>query len=111
MRSITLDISCIHPIYHVWHTRLMEGWCTVVTAKKRTRKGISGPQRLRKANGRFVVTIPDEEVAAQGIEEGDLVFVTVRAAEVRPRLSPRLEALLDESLQENTETYRYLAGR
>jgi hypothetical protein len=83
----------------------------MVTAKKRTRGVTPGPQRLRKANGRFVVTIPDEEVAAQGIEEGDLVFVMVRAAEVRPRLSPRLESLLDESLQENAEVYRHLAGR
>jgi hypothetical protein len=83
----------------------------VVTAKKRTRNGISGPQRLRKANGRYVVTIPDEEVTAQGIEEGDFVFVTVRAAEVRPRLSPRLEDLLDESLRENADVYRHLAGR
>ena len=51
----------------------------MVTVKKRTRNGIQGPQRLRKANGRFVVTIPDEEVANQGIEEGDLVFVTVHS--------------------------------
>ncbi len=83
----------------------------MVTTKKRTRNGVHGPQRLRKANGRFVVTISDEEAAQQGIEEGDLVFVTVRAADVRPRLSPRLEHLLDESLQENAETYRCLAGR
>lgn len=83
----------------------------MVTTKKRMRNGIHGPQRLRKANGRFVVTISDEEVAQQGIEEGDLVFVTVRAADVRPRLSPRLENLLDESLQENAETYQHLAGR
>ena len=83
----------------------------MVTAKKRTRNTTPGPQRLRKANGRFVVTIPDEEVAAQGIEEGDFVFVTVRAAEVRPRLLPRLETLLDESLEENADVYRHLAGR
>ena len=83
----------------------------MVTAKKRTRSTIQGPQRLRKANGRYVVTIPDEEVANQGIEEGDLVFVTVRAADVRPRLSPRLEGLLEESLRENEEVYRHLAGR
>ncbi len=83
----------------------------MVTVKKRTRNGLQGPQRLRKANGRFVVTIPDEEVTAQGIEEGDLVFVTVRAADVRPRLAPRLENLLDESLRENADVYRHLAGR
>jgi hypothetical protein len=83
----------------------------MVTVKKRTRSGVQGPQRLRKANGRFVVTIPDEEVVKQGIEEGDLVFVTVRAADVRPRLSPQLENLLDESLHENADTYRHLAGR
>lgn len=83
----------------------------MVTVKKRTRNSGDGPQRLRKANGRYVVTIPEAEVARQGIEEGDLVFVTVRAAEVRPRLSPRLEELLDESLRENADIYRYLAGR
>ncbi len=83
----------------------------MVTVKKRTRNGLQGPQRLRKANGRFVVTIPDEDIAKQGIEEGDLVFVTVRAADVRPRLAPRLEAVLDESLQENADVYRHLAGR
>lgn len=83
----------------------------MVTSRKRTRSGMQGPQRLRKANGRFVVTIPEEEVARQGIEEGDLVFVTVRAAEVRPRLSPRLEELLEESIEENADVYRHLAGR
>ncbi len=83
----------------------------MVTVKKRTRSDMQGPQRLRKANGRFVVTIPDNEVTKQGIEEGDLVFVTVRAADVRPRLSPRMETLLDESLQENADIYRHLAGR
>ncbi|MDQ6832707.1 MAG: hypothetical protein M3008_04855 [Chloroflexota bacterium] len=69
------------------------------------------PQRLRKANGRFVVTISNEEVTAQGIEEGDLVFVTVRATDVRPRFSPRLQSLLDESLHENADVYQHLTGR
>lgn len=98
-------------LYSAYVLYTMEGWHAMVTVKKRTRNSMRGPQRLRKANGRFVVTIPDEEVAAQGIEEGDLVFVTVRAADVRPRLSPRMETLLDESLHENADTYRYLAGR
>lgn len=83
----------------------------MVTVKKRTRSTMNGPQRLRKANGRYVVTIPDEEVANQGVEEGDLVFVTVRAADVRPRLSPQLNDLLEESLRENADIYRHLAGR
>ena len=76
----------------------------MVTTKKRTRNALQGPQRLRKANGRYVVTIPDEEVANQGIEEGDLVFVTVRAADVRPRLSPRLEDLARSESAKRTRT-------
>jgi len=80
-------------------------------AKKRERTALTQPQRLRKANGRFVATIPEEEITRQGIEEGDLVFVTIRAADVRPRLSPRLDTLLDESLAENADVYRHLAGQ
>ncbi len=97
--------------YNLYVSCMMQEVEEMVTAKKRVKKDMNGTQRLRKANGRYVVTIPDEEVAEQGIEEGDLVFVTVRAAEVRPRLSPRLEGLLEDSLRENADVYRYLAGR
>jgi len=43
---------------------------TVAIAKKRERNAIKEPQWLRKANGRFVITIPEEEIIQQGIEAG-----------------------------------------
>jgi hypothetical protein len=111
MPDTALD-ECLYAMYITYRIYVpCEGGTDMVTTKKRTRSALQGPQRLRKANGRYVVTIPDEEVASQGVEEGDLVFVTVRAADVHPRLSPRLEDLLDKSLEENADVYRHLAGR
>lgn len=83
----------------------------MASAKERECNLNIAPQRLRKANGQFVVTIPEDEITRQGIKEGDFVFVTIRAADVRPHLSPRLGAMLDESLAENADVYRHLAGR
>jgi antitoxin component of MazEF toxin-antitoxin module len=65
--------------------------------------------KVRRAGNSFVVTIPREEMAAQGISEGDVVAIDVRPAEVHPALSPRLRKAADASWERNKDAYRHLA--
>ena len=68
-------------------------------------------QRLRKVGNSYVVTVPREEVEKQGLNEGDLVAVEVRAVEVRPALSPEVRRAFEESWRRNEAGYRYLKDR
>lgn len=66
-------------------------------------------QKLRKVGNSYVVTIPREEIERQHLEEGQLVSLEIRPAEIRPAISPDLRKAFEESWQQNEQTYRYLA--
>lgn len=67
--------------------------------------------KIRKVGNSFVITIPREEMIAQGVSEGDTVAVEIRRAAMYPALSPRLREAFEESFRRNEAGYRYLAGR
>lgn len=66
-------------------------------------------QKLRKVGNSYVVTIPKEEVERQHLEDGQLLSIEIRPAEIRPVISPDLRKAFEESWQQNEETYHYLA--
>ena len=68
-------------------------------------------QQLRKTGNSFVVTVPKEEVERRGWQEGQLLAVQLNELEIRPVLSPELETIVDELLDEHEDALRYLAER
>ncbi len=68
-------------------------------------------QQLRKSGNSYIVTIPKEEVERRGWKEGQLLAIQVNELEVRPVLSPEIETLVDELLDEHEDALRYLADR
>jgi antitoxin component of MazEF toxin-antitoxin module len=68
-------------------------------------------QQLRKTGNSYVVTIPKEEVERRGWKEGQFLGIQVTELEVRPVLSPELEEIVDELLDEHEDALRYLADR
>ena len=63
---------------------------------------------LRKNGGSIVVSIPREELERVGAHEGDMVEVQIRPVDVRPRLTPSLEASLRIELANGREALEYL---
>jgi antitoxin component of MazEF toxin-antitoxin module len=68
-------------------------------------------QQLRKTGNSYVVTVPKDEVERRGWQEGQLLAVQLTELEVRPVLSPELEAIVEELLDEHEDALRYLADR
>ena len=68
-------------------------------------------QKLRRSGNSFIVTIPREEVERQGLIEGEMVVIEVRAAEIRPKLRPDLRVLAEESWRRHETAYRKLADK
>ena len=66
---------------------------------------------LRKEGTEYVVTVPKEEVERRGWHEGQLLAVQLNELESRPVLSPELETIVDELLDEHEDALRYLAER
>jgi hypothetical protein len=66
---------------------------------------------LRKEGTEYVVTVPKEEVERRGWQEGQLLAVQLNELEIRPVLSPELETIVDELLDEHEDALRYLAER
>jgi putative addiction module antidote len=66
-------------------------------------------QKLRKVGNSYVVTIPKEEVERQHLQDGQLLSIEIRPAEIRPVISPDLRKAFEESWQQYEQTYRYLA--
>jgi len=67
-------------------------------------------QQLRKSGNSYVVTIPKEEVERRGWSEGQLLGIQVNEMEVRPVLSPELQEIVDDLLDEHEDALRYLAS-
>ncbi|MGH2614049.1 MAG: hypothetical protein ACRDJC_02320 [Thermomicrobiales bacterium] len=68
-------------------------------------------QHLRKTGNSYVVTVPKEEVERRGWQEGQLLAVQLTELEVRPILSPELQEIVDDLLDEHEDALRYLAER
>ncbi|HZS77721.1 MAG TPA: AbrB/MazE/SpoVT family DNA-binding domain-containing protein [Ktedonobacteraceae bacterium] len=66
-------------------------------------------QKLRKVGNSYVVTIPKEEVERQHLQEGQLLSIEIRPAEIRPMIQQDLKEAFEESWQQYEQTYRYLA--
>ena len=67
--------------------------------------------KLRRSGNSFIVTVPKEEVERLQLREGQTVSVEVRPVEVRPVLSPRLRAIIDDIYPRAEPGLRYLADR
>ena len=68
-------------------------------------------QKIRRSGNSYIVTIPREEMERQGLSEGEMAIIEVRAAEIRPKLAPHLRALAEESWQDHETAYRKLADK
>ncbi len=68
-------------------------------------------QKIRRSGNSYIVTIPREELERQGLSEGEMAIIEVRAAEIRPRLPSRLRTLAEQSWQEHETAYRKLAEK
>ena len=65
--------------------------------------------KLRKSGNSFIVTVPRDEVERLGLEEGQMVSVEVRPAEVRPVLAADLREAFDIEFHQGQAALRYLA--
>jgi antitoxin component of MazEF toxin-antitoxin module len=65
---------------------------------------------LRRSGNSVVLTIPREELERAGVHEGDMVEVQIRPVDVRPRLTPSLEASLKIELEHGREALEYLGS-
>lgn len=68
-------------------------------------------QKIRRSGNSYIVTIPREELERQGLSEGEMAIIEVRAAEIRPKLPARLRTLAEQSWQEHETAYRKLAEK
>ena len=64
--------------------------------------------KLRRSGNSFIVTVPRVEVERLKLEEGQLVIVEVRQAEVRPVLAADLRDAFDGEFRQGIEGLRYL---
>lgn len=48
---------------------------------------------LRRSGNSVVLTIPSEEMEHAGVHVGDMVDFNIRPVDIRPRLTPRVEAV------------------
>ena len=67
--------------------------------------------KLRRSGNSFIATVPREEVERRELHEGQTVAVEVRAVELRPVLTPELQAIFDEIFPTIEPALRYLADR
>lgn len=68
-------------------------------------------QQLRKAGNSFAVTVPKEVVERNGWKEGQLLDVELTELEVRPKMSPEVQAAFDATEEDAAPAMEYLASR
>jgi len=68
-------------------------------------------QQLRKSGNSFVITIPKVDVERQGWKTGQRFAVQLTPLEERPVLRQEIRDALEESWEQNSEGYQYLADR
>ena len=65
---------------------------------------------LRRSGNSVVITIPPEEMERAGVNAGDMVEIQIRPVDIRPRLTPALEASLKIELENGREALEYLGS-
>lgn len=65
---------------------------------------------LRRNGNSIVVTVPREEMERVGAHEGEIVDVQIRPVDIRPRLTPDLQAALSIELANGREALEYLGS-
>jgi len=50
---------------------------------------------IRRSGNSIVVTLPREALEEAGVAIGDMVSVTIRPVDVRPRLTPALQSIAE----------------
>lgn len=53
---------------------------------------------IRKSGNSFVIRVPREEMERAGVQVDEHVLVEIRPIEIRPRLTPRLQAVAEDIL-------------
>ncbi|HLZ31505.1 MAG TPA: hypothetical protein VKV73_29655 [Chloroflexota bacterium] len=53
---------------------------------------------IRRSGNSFVIRVPREEMERAGVQVDEHVLVEIRPVEIRPRLTPRLQAVAEEML-------------
>jgi antitoxin component of MazEF toxin-antitoxin module len=53
---------------------------------------------IRKSGNSFVIRVPREEMERAGVRPDEHVLVEIRPIEIRPKLTPRLQAAANEIL-------------
>ena len=66
-------------------------------------------QKIRRVGNSLVVTIPKEEAERQNLHEGDFVGIEVRKVQLKPEMSPEVQAAFERSWKAYEADYRYLA--
>ena len=55
---------------------------------------------IRKSGNSFVIRVPREEMERAGVQVDQHVLVEIRPIEIRPKLTPRLQAVAEEMLSQ-----------
>jgi antitoxin component of MazEF toxin-antitoxin module len=53
---------------------------------------------IRRSGNSFVIRVPREEMERAGVKPDEHVLVEIRPIEIRPRLTPGLEAIAEDLL-------------
>ena len=53
---------------------------------------------IRKSGNSFVIRVPREEMERAGVHVDEHVLVEIRPIEIRPKLTPRLQAIAEDIL-------------
>jgi antitoxin component of MazEF toxin-antitoxin module len=53
---------------------------------------------IRKSGNSFVIRVPREEMERVGVKPDEHVLVEIRPIEIRPRLTPQLQAIAEDTL-------------
>ena len=60
---------------------------------------------IQRAGDHFVVTIPEDEIKRQGLEEGQVVGIIFTPDEYRPRMRPELRKVMDQFWADHGEDF------
>ena len=68
-------------------------------------------QQLRKVGNGYAVMVPKDVVERNGWKEGQLLDVEFTELEIRPEMSPEVQAAFDATEDDAAPAMRYLASR
>ena len=67
---------------------------------------------IRRSGNSFVIRVPRQEMARAGVKVGECVQVDIRPVEIRPKLPPEVQTVVDELIErpEVTAAFARLAS-